>query len=73
MRKIYRKLTADQKVRGVIFSSCLSENRQERGFRVHEVFNTDSNDDRDLKIARLLDDKFFNASNYKYNIVRRGK
>ena len=74
MTKIYRKLTADQKARGVIFSSCLSKNRQEgEDDKVHEVFNTASYDDREDTISRLLDDKFFNASHYKYNIVRRGE
>ena len=71
MRKIYRKLTAEQKGRGVVFSSCLSEHTQEmEEDRVHEVFLTD--EDREDQITRFLDDTFFNASHYKYNIVRRG-
>ena len=72
MRKIYRKLTADQKARGVTFSSCLSRYTQETTNDIrHEVFKTEA--DAPDTIARLLNDKFFNASNYLYNIVRRGE
>ena len=72
MQKIYRKLRQEQIERGVIFSSTLTEHRQEReGGIVHEVMATD--EDQDDTIARLLDDKFFNASRWKYNIVRRGQ
>jgi hypothetical protein len=41
MQKVYKKLTADQKRRGVIFSSTLSYNRRddEMGQRTHEVYN----------------------------------
>ena len=71
MRKIYRKLTAEQKARGVIFSSCLSEHTQEGDNNIIEVLNTEYHPDE--VIARLLNDKFFNTSHYKYNIVRRGE
>jgi hypothetical protein len=72
MRKVYRKLTADQKARGVIFSSCLSEYTQEiEGNTVHEVKAGQENTDETIK--RLLNDRFFNASHFKYNIVRRGE
>lgn len=72
MQKIYRKLRQEQIARGVIFSSTLTEHRQEmEGDIVHEVMATD--EDKDDTIARLLDDKFFNASRWKYNIVRRGQ
>ena len=71
MRKVYKKLTKDQKERGVIFSSCLSVSRTELiNDTIHEVFKTDDPVDRDNKIRRLKDDRFFNASHWKYNIIR---
>ena len=56
MKKVYRKLTKDQIKRGVIFSSCLSgtKTQTEDGI-MHEV---------------LKDDKFFNNSQWSYNIIR---
>lgn len=68
MKKIYRKLTQDQIDRNVVFSSCLSEDRSEAG-TIHEVKKDDK--EREVKIYRLLDDSFFNHSQFKYNIVRR--
>ena len=71
MHKICKKLTKEQRDRGVVFSSCLSERTQEMGDdKIHEVFKTD--EDAAETIARLLDDKFFNESHWKYNIIRRG-
>lgn len=71
MLKIYRKLRKEQIERGVIFSSTLSEHRQEmEGDKTHEVFKTD--EDVADTILRLLDDRFFNESHWKYNIIRRG-
>ena len=67
MRKIYRKLTKEQKEAGVIFSSCLSSTRYENG-TIHEVKADDP--DRENIIRRLKDDKFFNGFQYKYNIIR---
>ena len=67
MRKIYRKLTQEQRERNVIFSSCLSVDKFE-GNSIHEVLESDS--DKWTKIERLKDDKFFNASHFKYNIIR---
>ena len=71
MRKVYRKLTKEQKARGVIFSSALSPYPTDDiyGLTVHEV----NKDDLDISktIARLKDDSFFNASHFKYNIIRR--
>ena len=70
MRKLNKKLTKEQKERGVVFSSCLSEYRGEMECdTVHEVKSTD--EDKENTIGRLLNDKFFNASHFKYNIVRR--
>ena len=70
MRKIYKKLTEDQKKRNVIFSSCLSVYTTEQETdTIHEVLNTD--EDKNETIKRLKDDKFFNKSHFKYNIIRR--
>jgi hypothetical protein len=68
MRKMYRKLTQDQKYRGVIFSSCLSEDTSESG-TIHEVHYAD--EERHEKIRRLKDDSFFKHSHFNYNIIRR--
>jgi hypothetical protein len=71
MRKIYRKLTKEQLERGVVFSSCLSIGTTEReGDNIHEVFNTEDYNEKSLHIRRLKDDKFFNGSQWKYNIIR---
>lgn len=69
MKKIYKKLTQEQIKRNVIFSSCLSvyTTEQEKD-TIHEVLNTDS--DKYEVIKRLKDDKFFNQSHFKYNIIR---
>jgi hypothetical protein len=64
MKKVYKTLTADQKERGVIFSSQLCP-----GTTIHEVKATDR--DRYAVIDRLKDDKFFNNSPYKYNLIRQ--
>lgn len=69
MRKIYKTLTDDQKERGVIFSSQLMP-----GSTIHEVTRKEYQEDyqdADETIARLLDDKFFNGSPYKYNLIRK--
>jgi hypothetical protein len=68
MRKIYRKLTKEQKARNVIFSSCLSVDTFESG-TIHEVYSNEQ--DKRTKIERLKDDKFFNRSHYKYNIIKQ--
>ena len=71
MRKIYKRLTADQKERGVIFSSTLSRATTElAGDTIHEVLEIDR-DKYDI-IERLKDDKFFNDNTcgWKYNIIR---
>ena len=70
MKKIYKSLTADQKSRNVIFSSTLSKATTElNGDTIHEVFATDS--DISHTITRLKDDKFFNGSPWRYNIIRQ--
>jgi hypothetical protein len=69
MRKIYRKLTKEQRDRGVIFSSTLSKYTTEMvGDTTHEVMM--DNPDSCEEIRRLKDDKFFNNSPWKYNIIR---
>jgi hypothetical protein len=70
MRKVYKKLSEEQRQRGVIFASTLSKYREEmEGDTTHEVLSTD--EDREAKMNRLLDDKFFNAGPWKFNIIRR--
>lgn len=72
MKKIYKPLTADQKSRGVIFSSTLSRATVEQpDDTVHEVFESDS--DKYRTIDNLKDDKFFNGNTcgWKYNIIRQ--
>lgn len=69
MRKIYKKLSQEQRARGVIFTSTLSKYREEMmGDTTHEVLH--GSEDVPGHIARLKDDKFFNDSPWKYNIIR---
>ena len=69
MKKIFKKLTDDQKERGVIFSSTLSKNTTEQaGDTVQEVKEDDA--DKNATITRLKNDSFFNGSPWKYNIIR---
>lgn len=69
MKNIYRKLTKDQKERGVIFSSTLSNSTTEQiGDTKHEIFNKD--EFKIPKIQNLKKADFFNE--YKqYNIIRK--
>jgi len=70
MRKIYNELTKEQKENGIIFSSCLSTARFEHSDdTIHELKGTES--DFEIQRARLLDDSFFNASPFKFNIIRK--
>ena len=70
MRKIYKKLTEDQKARGIIFSSTLSRYTTELSTdTMHEVHKDDP--EKWTKIGRLKDDKFFKDSPWKYNIIRQ--
>jgi hypothetical protein len=70
MRKVIKRLTDDQKARGVIFSSTLSVSSSDNESNTtHEVFENTFN--KQTVIDRLYDDKFFNGSQYKYNIIRR--
>jgi len=87
MIKVYKKLTAEQIKRNVVFSSCLSKYRtEELNEKIHEVFKINEEDFKDKPafelnkaiqknedtIKNLLDDKFFNSSDWKFNIIRRG-
>lgn len=70
MKKVYKKLTEEQKKRGVIFTSTLSTGRTEQtGDNVHEVLTTDS--DKYERMKRLVKDSFFNDSPWKFNIIRK--
>ena len=70
MKKIYRKLTKDQKNRGIIFSSCLKGAKDERiNNTIHEVHKC--NPERDNIINNLKNDKFFNDSPWSYNEIRK--
>lgn len=66
MKKIYSKLTNEQRLRGVIFSSQLIGGTFSG--TEHEVLEFDK--DIFLKIERLKDDSFFNKSPYKYNLIK---
>lgn len=71
MRKIYKGLTNDQKARGIIFSSCLKGSSDSfcTNGTIHEVKDVDI--DKHIVIERLLNDKFFKNSPWKYNEIRR--
>ena len=70
MKKVYKKLTKEQKERSVIFSSTLSRGKTEcKDDTTHEVFIGQI--DGEEAVNRLLDDAFFNASYFKYNIIRK--
>lgn len=70
MRKVYKKLTKEQIARDIIFSSCLSEYREEmQSNTIHEIKKGQS--DADEVRVRLLNDKFFNNSSYNFNIIRQ--
>lgn len=69
MKKHYLKLTKEQKERNIIFSSELFPSG-----KVHELTKPITSDEWkefERKRELLLDDKFFNNSGYKYNIIRR--
>ena len=70
MNKVYKKLTQEQKSKGIIFTSTLSKSRTElESDLTHTVYNTTDNKTR--KIALLKDDSFFNSSPWEYNIIRK--
>jgi hypothetical protein len=75
MKKLYRKLTKDQKARGIIFSSCLQVYKFEtdKDGSIHELdlklYQDDYKEYLTVK-KRLLDDSFFNGSHWNYNIIR---
>ena len=70
MKKVYKKLTQEQIKRGIIFTSTLSVARTElEEDNTHEIFKDD--EDIHAHTQRLLDDSFFNASSWKFNIIRR--
>ena len=66
MRKVYKRLTKDQKERDIVFSSKLISD--DMNDKIHEVKIDDP--ERDEKIERLTNDKFFNSSPFKFNEIR---
>lgn len=60
-KKVHRKLTEDQKARGVVFSSAIVNynNHDTEASVIHEVLSTD--DDQSETIRRLKDTRFFQA------------
>ena len=71
MKKVYKKLTEEQKSRGVVFSSCLSEFRTEQSKdTTHEVWFGIEEEQKEKQIKRLKNDKFFKQSHFKFNIIR---
>lgn len=78
MEKIYKKLTEDQIERGIVFSSTLSTEKTEQdGDLIQEVKDIDQTKDLGnenlrigLEIRLLKNDRFFNDSPWKYNIIR---
>jgi len=74
MKKIYLPLLKEQRQRGVYFSSTLSPYRFETADSTrHEITHDDRLNDRLEAIAtekRLKNDKFFNGSQFKFNIIR---
>jgi hypothetical protein len=72
MKKVYKKLTSEQKQRNVIFSSQLiSDDENINSGVIHEVLSTGNDKENCETIARLKDDKFFNNSPFKYNLIRQ--
>ena len=70
MKKVNKKLTKDQKSKGIIFTSTLSEYRFETTKdTTYEVFSSDS--DKWDKIDELKDDKSFDNSHFNFNIIRQ--
>lgn len=65
MKKIYRKLTKEQKERKVVFSSQFIGFKGQKNGIIHEVLATDS----PTKIDLLKKDSFFNGL-YAYNLIR---
>ena len=70
MKNVYRRLTVEQKRRGVIMSSKLIGTSLGEDFEgtEHEVLNTDP--DYKEKMDRLKDASFFDESPYHTNIIR---
>lgn len=73
MTKLYRKLTKEQRERGVYFSSTLSNYRTETASdKVHEITHEEYRENAsecEKKEARLRNSSFFDGL-YKYNIIR---
>lgn len=74
MIKIYLPLLKDQKNRKVYFSSTLSAHKFETSETTrHEITSKEYIEDykkAEKKESLLKDDKFFNTTNFKFNIIR---
>ena len=84
IKKIYKYLTPEQKAKGIIFTSTLSEHTTEQSTdTIHKVYRiipelekTDLHyynkemESNKRTIELLKDNRFFNKSNFKYNIIR---
>jgi hypothetical protein len=75
MKKVFLKLTKDQRERKVYFSSTLSAAKFETADATrHEITSDDYLIDwkeAEKKEERLRNDKFFNNSHFKFNIIRQ--
>ena len=69
MKKKYLGLLKEQKERSIIFSSQLISFDEDENGVIHEVYKDDNN--KYEKIRRLKNDKFFNNSCFKYNLIRK--
>lgn len=70
MKKVFLRLTPEQRERGVVFSSTLSKCKTEQPEDLtHEVFAGDK--DKDRLINNYMEDSFFDDSPWKYNVIRR--
>ena len=65
MKKVYKKLTEDQKARKIVFSSQLMPDNDPT---IHEVHENDP--EKNKTIERLKNDSFFNNSPWAYNLIR---
>jgi len=70
MIKIKKKLTTDQKKRGVIFSSTLSNSKTEQTEDYTHVILFTDKDKKETKKRLLYNDLTGIFENFKYNIIR---
>ena len=69
MKKIWRRITKEQKKKSIVFSATPSNHFVEtKKDTTYEVFNDD--EDMNEKIEKLLSDKFNKDTTWKHNIIR---